>query len=183
MLSDNDPVSDKPVPRGSRLALAIAISSVVAGIGGAIVGFVLSRSQQPRIVPVVASVQPTLLSGASSSQLLLTALESGESGKAVVDEGRSVQITLTFESEDGRYCRAFGSRDTSAAAEGVACRIGAQWQIVAWDGTADLKEEFRAAGSSELLEDVMDRLGGGPALEAAEERALIERHWEAEPPQ
>lgn len=183
MLSDNDPVSDKPVSRGSLLASAIAISSVVAGIGGAVVGFVLSRSQQPRIVPVVASAQPTLLSGASSSQLLLTALESGESGKAVVEESRSVQITLTFESEDGRYCRAFGSRDTSAAAEGVACRNGTQWQIVAWDGTADLKEEFRAAGSSELLEDVMDRLGGSPALEAAEERALIERHWEAESPQ
>jgi hypothetical protein len=183
MLSDNDPVSDKPVPRGLRLAFAIAISSVVAGIGGAIVGFVLSRSQEPRIVPVVASVQSTLLSGASSSQLLLTALESGESGKPVVEEGRSVQITLTFESEDGRHCRAFGSRETGAAAEGVACRNGTQWQIVAWDGTADLNEEFRAAGSSELIEDVMDRLGGSPVLEAAQERALIDRHWEAELPQ
>jgi hypothetical protein len=84
-----------------------------------------------------------------------------------------------FESDDGRYCRAFGSRDASATAENVVCRNGTQWEVVAWDGTADPKEEFRAAGSSELLDDVIDRLGGSAALEAAEERALIEQHWKA----
>lgn len=127
--------------------------------------------------PVVASTPFTSLSGASSSALLLATIENSESGKVATQGDRSVQIVLTFESEDGRYCRAFGSRDAGAAAEGVACRDGAQWQIVAWDGTADLNEEFRAAGSSELLDDAIDRLGGSPALEVAEERELIERHW------
>ncbi|MGH8241277.1 MAG: hypothetical protein ACREXP_30260, partial [Steroidobacteraceae bacterium] len=106
-------------------------------------------------------------------------LDSGESGKTIVDGERAAQVILTFETEDGRYCRAFRSREASAAAEGVACRNGAQWQVVAWDGTVDPNEGFRVAGASELLDDVMDRLGGSAALESAEERALIERHWSA----
>lgn len=161
----------------------VGITALAAGIGGVVVGLALPRSQAPRIVPVAASVATPSLSGASSSGLLLAALENGESGKPAVEGDRSVRIILTFESDDGRYCRAFGSRDASAAAEGVACRNGAQWQVVAWDGTADPNEVFRAAGSSELLDDVMDRLGGSAALEAAEERVLIEQHWTAMPQQ
>jgi hypothetical protein len=189
-LQPNDPLSKrilggKPMPRVSRPALrwGVAISALAAGISGVVVGFVLARSQEPKVVPVVASVTSTStsLSGASSSQLLLATLENGESGKTAVEGDRSVQIILTFESDDGRYCRAFGARDASAAAEGVACRNGAQWQVIAWDGTADPNEGFRAAGSSELLDDVMDRLGGNAALEVAEERELIEQHWKAAP--
>jgi hypothetical protein len=183
----NDPLSErilngKPVPtRVSRPTLrwGVAVTALAAGISGVVVGFVLSRSQEPQVAPVVASVTApsTSLSGASSNQLLLATLEHGESGKAAVEGNRSVQIILTFETDDGRYCRAFGARDASAAAEGVACRSGAQWQVVAWDGTADPGDGFRSAGASELLDDVMDRLGGSPALEAAEERELIEQHW------
>ena len=192
-LQPNDPLSERilggePTPRVSRPALrwGIAVSALAAGISGVVVGFVLARSQEPTtVVPVVATVAPTSastsLSGASSSQLLLATLDNGESGKAAVEGDRSVQIILTFESDDGRYCRAFGARDASTGGEGVACRSGGQWQVVAWDGTADPGEGFRAAGSSELLDDVMDRLGGSPALEGAEERALIEQHWNATP--
>ena len=188
----NDPLSARilaptpslPCERGAAREGAarwgIAITALAAGISGIVVGFVLSRSQEPKVVPIVASVTPasTSLSGASSNPLLLATLESGESGKAAVEGDRSVQIILTFESDDGRYCRAFGARDASASAEGVACRTAGQWQVVAWDGTADPGEGFRAAGSSELLDDAMDRLGGSPALEVADERALIEKHWE-----
>jgi len=183
-LQPNDPSSEpilggKPASRASRPALrwgAATITALAAGISGVVVGFVLSRSQEPRVIPVVATAASTTLSGASS-QLLLATLENGESGKAAVEGDRSVQIILTFESDDGRYCRAFGSRDAGAAGEGVACRSGGQWQVVAWDGTADPGEGFRAAGANELLDDVMDRLGDGTALEIADERALIERHW------
>jgi hypothetical protein len=169
-----------PRTRG-RGKWGVAITALAAGIGGVVVGFVLSRSQEPKVVPVVASVVPasTSLSGASSNELLLATLESGESGKPAVEGDRSVQIILTFESDDGRYCRTFGARDARGAAEGVACRTGGRWQVVAWDGTADPGEGLHAAGASELLDDVMDRLGGSPALEVAEERTLIEQHWKA----
>jgi anti-sigma factor RsiW len=160
----------------------VAISALAAGISGVVVGFVLARSQEPKVAPVVASTtSATSLSGASSSQLLLATLENGESGKPSVEGDRAVQIILTFQSDDGRYCRAFGAHDASASAEGVACRTGEQWQVVAWDGTADPSEGFRAAGASELLDDVMDRLGGTAVLETAEERELIEQHWKAPP--
>lgn len=166
------------------IGLVAGVSALIAGISGAVLGFALSRSGEEPAKMVVApapSTPPSLLSGASSSALLLATLENGESGKAAEDGDRSVQILLTFETEDRRHCRVFGSRDANATAEGVACRNGAQWEVVAWDGTADPGEGFRASGSSELLAEVMDRLGGGVALEDSEERALIERHWSAAP--
>jgi hypothetical protein len=161
------------------VASVAAVSALVAGISGVVLGFVLSRQQKEPVKIVVEPApltSPSLLSGASSTVLLLATLENGESGKTATEGDRTVQINFTFETEDGRYCRAFGSRDASAAADGVACRNGTQWQVVAWDGTADPSEGFR---SSELLDDVMDRLGGGAVLEGAEERELLERHWSA----
>jgi hypothetical protein len=159
----------------------VVIAAVAAGVAGAIVGFVLARSQAAPEISFVAAAPAPSLSGASSNRLLLAALDNGESGKSIEQGGRSARIILTFEADDGRYCRAFRSHETSVAAEGVACRNGGQWEVVAWDGTVDPNEGFRAAGASELLDDVMDRLGGGAALEAADERVLIERHWSAPP--
>ena len=189
-LQPNDPLSahildGKPVPGVGRASRrwGVAIAALAAGISGVIVGFVLSRSQEAPEAPVIATSVPSpSLSGASSNALLLAALDSGESGKTIQEGGRSAQVILTFETDDGRYCRAFRAHETGVAAEGVACRSGAQWAVVAWDGTVDPDEGFRAAGASELLDDVMDRLGGGAALEAAEERALIERRWSAKSP-
>jgi hypothetical protein len=188
VVQPDDPLSARildgtPMPSASRPSprWGAVIAALAAGISGVIVGFVLARSQQAPEAPVVATTLAPSLSGASSNTLLLAALDSGESGKAVEQAGRSAQIILTFESDDGRYCRAFRSHEASTAAEGVACRNGGQWEVVAWDGTVDPDEGFRAAGASELLDDVMDRLGGGAALEAADERALIERHWSTPP--
>lgn len=187
-LQPNDPLSARildgtPAPRVSRppLRLGAVITALAAGIGGVIVGFVLARSQEVPETPFVAAAPAPSLSGASSNRLLLAALDSGESGKSIEEGGHSARVILTFEADDGRYCRAFRSHEASTAAEGVACRNGGQWEVVAWDGTVDPDEGFRAAGASELLDDVMDRLGGGAALEAADERALIERHWSAPP--
>jgi hypothetical protein len=182
----NDPSSTRvldgePVPVTRRASMrwgAVVITALAAGISGVLVGFMLSRPPEVRETPVVATAAPApLLSGASSNALLLAALDSGESGKAIEQGGRSAQVILTFEADDGRYCRTFRTREASAAAEGVACRSGTQWEVVAWDGTVDPDEGFRAASGSELLDDVMDRLGGGAALEVADERALIEQHW------
>jgi hypothetical protein len=189
-LQPNDPLSSrildgKPVPvatRASRRWGGVAITALAAGISGVIVGFLLARSQQVPETRAVATTAPApSLSGASSNAFLLAALDSGESGKAIQQPGHSAQVILTFEAEDGRYCRAFRVHESNEAAEGVACRSGSQWQVVAWDGTVDPDEGFRAAGASELLDDVMDRLGGGAALEAADERALIEQHWPTPP--
>ena len=175
-------LDDKAAPRVSRPPWwGVTIIALAAGIGGVVIGFTGARAREPKVVPVVTTVTPvsTSLSGASSNELLRETLESGDSSKTVVAGDHSVQIILTFEADDGRYCRTFGVRDASGTAEGVACRTDGRWQVVAWDGTADSGESFRAAGASELLDDIVDRLGGNPAVEPAEERALIEQHWKA----
>ncbi|HKS55479.1 MAG TPA: hypothetical protein VJS12_09350 [Steroidobacteraceae bacterium] len=172
-------LDDKAAPRVSRPPWwGVTIVALAAGIGGLVIGLASTRARQPKVVPVVAPVTPvsTSLSGASSNELLLETLESSESGKAAFAGDHSVQIILTFVADDGRYCRTLGARDASGVAEGVACRTDGQWQVVAWDGTADPGER---AGASELLDDIVDRLGGNPALEATEEHTLLEQHWKA----
>lgn len=149
----------------------VTLGALAAGIGGVVLGFVLSGARQRSST---AAFVPS-----SSSELLLSALEHAESGKVTSNGARTAQVILTFVSDDGRYCRAFRSRDVSGGAEGLACRDGEQWRLVAWDGTAATDDGFRTAGSSELLDDIMDRLGGGPALERSEEHALLERNWTA----
>ena len=187
-LQPNDALSARildgtPLPSASRppLRVAAVITALAAGIAGVIVGFMFARSQEVPATPFVAAAPAPSLSGASSNRLLLAALDNGESGKSIEEGGRSARIILTFESDDGRYCRAFRSHEAGAAAEGVACRDGGQWEVVAWDGTVDPDEGFRATGASELLDDVMDLLDGGAALEPADERALIEQHWSTPP--
>lgn len=158
-------------PRTAAARWTKTLGALAAGIGGVVVGFVLAGVQQRS--SIAALVPP------SSNELLLSALEHAESGKVIGDGDKSAQVMLTFVADDGRYCRAFRSRDINGAAEGLACRDGEHWRLVAWDGTAAVEGGFHTAGSSELLDDIMDRLGSGSALERSEERALVERSWAA----
>ncbi|MGH8240272.1 MAG: anti-sigma factor family protein, partial [Steroidobacteraceae bacterium] len=90
-LQPNDPLSarilgSEPVSRIARPSLrwSAAIAALAAGISGVIVGFVLSRSQEAPEAPVVASAQFPSLRGASSNTLV-AALDTGESGKTIED--------------------------------------------------------------------------------------------------
>ena len=86
-------------------------------------------------------------------------------------------MVLTFGASNGRYCRVFQWRANNQAAEGVACRQNDRWQVLAWDGTSTIDSGFHPAGASALIDGVMDRLGGGAALDEAKERAAMEKGW------
>jgi hypothetical protein len=98
-------------------------------------------------------------------------LEKGHSG----DAGSSHAVVLSFEAADARFCRVFRSE---SGGEGLACREGGEWALVAWDATARWPAEgFRTAGANALVDAAMDALGGQPAMSAPEEAALIEAGW------
>lgn len=142
------------------------LGAVAAGLSGAVLGWVLSSA---------VSGNDTAALAAPSKQLD-SALQRAASGAVTPGDERTEQILLTFVAADGRYCRVF--RSSVAGGEGLACRQGGRWRVLAWDGTVGTDADFRSAGASELLDVVMDRLGGSAALEPAEERRLIERNWE-----
>ena len=91
------------------------------------------------------------------------------------DMNEPTQILLSFQRENGQYCRAF----SSSASNGIACRDETGWALVQQaEGTALDGTEFRQAGSSqeELLEKVQE-IAAGPALDAQAERAAMETGW------
>jgi hypothetical protein len=87
----------------------------------------------------------------------------------------STRILLSFQREDGQYCRAFSSSDSS----GIACRDETGWALVEEaGGTPTESNEFRQAGNSQedLLEQAQE-MASGPALDADAERAAMETSW------
>lgn len=87
----------------------------------------------------------------------------------------STRILLSFQRDDGQYCRAFSSSDSS----GIACRDETGWALVEEaEGMTVASGEFRQAGSS--LEHLLERaqeMASGPALDADDERAAMEAGW------
>ena len=85
------------------------------------------------------------------------------------------RILLSFQREDGQYCRAYSSSDDS----GIACRDETGWMLVERAGGTSLNEaEFRQAGSAQdaLLERAQE-MADGPALDADAERAVMSSGW------
>lgn len=102
-------------------------------------------------------------------------LDTGAAGAA----GREgLQVVLSFQAGDGRYCRLFRAVASGSEGEGLACHDSASWRLVAWDGlAADSSGGFQAAGPSALIDGAMSELGGSAAFEPQEEAAAIGRGW------
>ena len=91
----------------------------------------------------------------------------------------SVLIGVTFKERDGHYCRSFVIRATRTA--GLACRVGADWQIPATDSSAVSQGDLRQAGSAvvpAILEVIEARIDG-EALDAAGEENARLAGWNA----
>jgi hypothetical protein len=147
----------RAMPRWQRTVLPWALAASVAGL---VAGSLLPRAQSPDGLSAPNSV-------------LARALDEQRSGAA----GQGTSMVLSFQAEDGRYCRLFRVARTADSGEGLACRGSADWQIVAWDATTTSTEGYRAAGAGALIDGAMSELGGRPAMDANEEGAAIARDW------
>ncbi|WP_428311402.1 anti-sigma factor family protein [Hydrocarboniphaga sp.] len=160
--SSAPPAVTRIAPR--RASRAASYRAMAAGVGGLALGYLLSQALTPGATAV--AVIDASLSGV---------LDSVASGQASAD--RATRISLSFKAADGRYCRVF-SRSGADYGEGLACRDASGWQLVAWDASqGEAAGGYQPAGGNDMLDAVMDRLGGGAALDVQQERALIDAHW------
>lgn len=108
-----------------------------------------------------------------------TLVASGPLAKALDDQLAStagddpVRITLSFKAQDGHYCRSWAL----AAQQGVACRSGNDWRIAA-TAAADDEGRYRMAGGDTGLMARIDSMIAGEPLDATQERAAKDRHWQ-----
>lgn len=108
---------------------------------------------------------------------LASALETQLAGVEAADSG--TQILLSFREEDGRYCRAFASRE----ADGIACRDRTGWAMIQQfaSGSEAAGGDFRQAGAphAALFAHVQE-MAAGPALDGEGEQAGRDAGWMAD---
>lgn len=132
--------------------------ALAAGIGGLLLGWGLPGS------PTSSSML-----SAQTAKVLQT-VASGESRAGV-------SVHASFALGDGRLCRHFSQAAPDSAGEGLACREGKAWNLLAWDATASgaPADGYAMAGAGALLDTVLQSLPEPRPLDAAEERAQLQR--------
>lgn len=88
-------------------------------------------------------------------------------------------LLATHALADGGTCRVFTLEEGEGSLTGLACRgAGGPWRLQALVARRGAAQGFAPAGAEDpVLADMLERLGAGPALTEAEERAAIARAW------
>lgn len=88
-------------------------------------------------------------------------------------QGTTERVLLSFQSRDGRFCRAFSTPNAS----GIACRDDRGWKIErAASGSQHYGEYRQAASEADVMQQAQD-MAAGPALGAEEETQARVRGW------
>ena len=155
--------STRPAANAPRWRLPAALAAGLLG------GWVLSRIVQP--VPPAADVLAITAGQVVAGAALQTAL----SQRLAADAEGPVQVQLSFQDPQGRYCRTF----TWSSSAGLACRSGDGWQVEqVVPATPAAAGAMRQASSlPPSLMATVERLMDGPVLDANAERAARDRGW------
>ncbi len=140
---------------GGALAASLALGVLIGG-------------QFPSSDPI-RSTGGTLVAAASLDHALTSQLASAQ-------QGEPVRILVSFQAQDGRYCRGFETGETA----GIACRESNRWAIVRSQST-DAKAGqagYRQAGSgaAQIMAAAQD-MATGEAFDSASERKAVEQGW------
>jgi hypothetical protein len=123
--------------------------------------------------------------GADVAQTLQRALQTLPSGETLAQGGVQVMPVASFRAANGQACREFEQEAQGRLAHGLACRVDNQWvaRVVLDRGPAngtlgEVPAFAPASGEADALATLLDRLGAGAALGAAEEHQLIDSAWD-----
>lgn len=167
----------RPAPWSDRLGdwlggprPRLAIASLLVVLGGAWIALSLADRDE-------------LLAGqAVQNEALLLALDTADSAQVLQMRGATLEVLGSFVAQTGEPCRAFTRLRESTETLAIACRdeAGAWTVAFAAEGSARADDpgyrtasDERTAEADAFLREVLR----ATALDAAEERALIERGW------
>jgi hypothetical protein len=119
----------------------------------------------------------TLVPGGPAPGMLAGPVRAALDGGATGALG-AVRVTGTHVVEGGMVCRSFAAQEAQGSMLGLACREVDGWRLrvaVAHNGAGGAFQP--ASGGDPVIGEVLERLGAGPALGAAEEAAAQRRGW------
>ncbi|MCW1384563.1 MULTISPECIES: hypothetical protein [unclassified Novosphingobium] len=91
------------------------------------------------------------------------------------DAGASQRVLLSFQSRDGRFCRAY----SSPGASGIACHDDRGWKIESVGAASHEANEYRQAGSVATIMQQAQDMAIGPALDPKDEQVARKSGWRA----
>jgi hypothetical protein len=164
-----------PSARVRRAGWAVPIAAALAA------GLFIGRAFEPEVQPaLVATSGAGMVAGAQLAGVLSSA-RSGETHRLA---NGTVQVALSFQSNQGALCRQFEATADGNAGSGVACRSGGTWRIEDWtaDGGAAQEGYRTAAGPDDpVMASELARLGVARVLDRADEARAIAQKWPARP--
>ncbi|MBB4129441.1 hypothetical protein [Xanthomonas sp. 3075] len=171
--TSSDTATVAPIRAPARTASRQPIRrwAVPASIAAALlVGIWIWQRQPPQPAPSAALAEQ----GHDASGALALALDRQLSS----DRQGDVRIGLSFRARDGRYCRSFSLKRSSA---GLACRQGERWRVELVSPLPQQGDEgeLRMASSAmpAAVLTAIDARIDGQALDADDERGARAQHW------
>lgn len=148
-------------PRWLNQAAALAAACVL----GVFAGQLLTSTGEQRLFGLSSAMQH--------------ALDTAQSGSTIQVGGQQVQMAISFQTPDSRYCRQFRVVEAGAAADAVACRDVEGWRLVVQAAApSDEPSSYQTASAEDTpIDAAISALGGAAVLNPDEEQRLIERNW------
>lgn len=95
--------------------------------------------------------------------------------------GANLTPRLTFQTQDGQWCRQFRLNTETAASEQIACRgETGEWEQVARAeaGPAASADAYQTASGGSALDPTLERMMSGAPVGPEEERELLVQQWD-----
>lgn len=99
--------------------------------------------------------------------------------KVAFGQGHSALVSLSFQADDGRYCRELFVLEGQQSSRALFCHDGNRWSEMAVEpmAAADSAVFKVATGEQGSVDDAIEALGNAEPISQATEQALIERNW------
>jgi hypothetical protein len=112
-------------------------------------------------------------------------LENNASAEPVdLADGATGRVLLTFADENGDWCRQLAIESNDASVQALACRRSGDWrsEVIAFGNPAAGAYQPASAAALAIISAAVDsRIGDRAALEADEERQLLNKQWLKKP--
>lgn len=190
-------IDARPLPDAITQLLAAAPTETKASVSAQIIAFPVWKKIQRGLQQHAAIAACTLLVlGYGFIQLLpssqdspldnwsaiAAALDTTASGsEQTLAQGQRIKPRLTFVNQAGNFCRQFFIADAQRSAETIACRIDGEWRTDVSVATKTAPESLdyqTATNQAAVLDERLDEIMQGDALDAQQEASAIQRGWE-----
>lgn len=184
-LIDSDDVADNVIyttPNYFKKLKSPIAMSMAASIFALVIGINIGSNNSDDVVS--RTMQTALITPITQGDELYNLLENTPSLKTInIDDASNItaEAILTFQSENGEYCREFTVQDSTTAQRSVACRQLDGWRLVASTvaPVAESNEGYSTASvnTSTAFDKLVDTLISDIPLDKDNENYLLHNRW------